>query len=109
MTKPEIPVCPYCNSNEISIDVAASWDMEAQEWGIDHVFGSGSCQSCECEFKYCDYKPYDKWLAELGIEITAGWYVVSWMTDTHREKMKFDNLEDAIEFAKELLNDEHKP
>ena len=46
-------------------------------------------------------KVWDQRLVELGITVEASWYVVAWMDGTQREVMKFDDLDAAVEFAKE--------
>lgn len=52
-------------------------------------------------------KVWDQRLAELGITVEASWYVVAWMDGTQREVMKFDDLDAAVEFAKEKQQEAH--
>lgn len=52
-------------------------------------------------------KVWDQRLAELGITVEASWYVVAWMDGTQREIMKFDDLDAAVEFAKEKQQEAH--
>ena len=42
-----------------------------------------------------------------SIYVTAGWYVVwYWLNESTYTQRKFDDFEDAMEFAKEHSNDE---
>lgn len=51
----EKPVCKYCGSDDVSVDAAAHWNQETQEWELTSTFASGNCSHCGSEIKYLDW------------------------------------------------------
>jgi Zn finger protein HypA/HybF involved in hydrogenase expression len=51
-----VHICPYCGSENISIDAAARWNVERQEWVLSGTMDSGGCDDCQQEFKRTDEK-----------------------------------------------------
>lgn len=42
------PVCKACGSDEISLEVLASWDQETQQITVDDIMDKGH-QCCVCD------------------------------------------------------------
>ena len=47
MTKKIKFICDHCGSDDITIDVATRWDIDAQDWRIDHDVEDTYCENCE--------------------------------------------------------------
>ena len=58
------PACNRCGSTEIVRDALASWNNLAQQWEINDVYDSTSCQSCEAESD--DLCRWQAWTPDAG-------------------------------------------
>lgn len=39
-------VCRHCGSENVSVDAAARWNVEAQQWEIAGLFDNSDCDDC---------------------------------------------------------------
>ncbi len=42
-------VCPYCGSENVTIDATADWDYDQQKWTLCGTQDTVTCQECERE------------------------------------------------------------
>jgi len=43
--------CKTCKSEDVFRDAWSSWDVEKQEWVLEHVYDDAYCNMCEGEVK----------------------------------------------------------
>ena len=52
------PVCPYCESDRVTGDALAHWNVELQKWEVGEIMDKGHvCEECDEEIKEFKWMP----------------------------------------------------